>query len=49
MARCACGGSKTVSPWTLATDALGQKQPVELRDRRLRVQISVTPLFVTAD
>jgi hypothetical protein len=40
---------KPSAPGPLATDALGQKQPVELRDRRLRVQISVTPLFVTAD
>ena len=32
-----------------AIDALGQAQPVELRDGRVSVQVSVTPLFITAD
>ena len=32
-----------------AVDALGQAQPVELRDGRVELRVSVTPLFVAAD
>jgi hypothetical protein len=32
-----------------AVDALGQAQPVELRDGRVELQVSLTPLFVAAD
>jgi hypothetical protein len=32
-----------------AVDALGRAQPVELRDGRVELQVSVTPLFVAAD
>ena len=31
-----------------AVDAFGHEQPAELRDGRLRLQVSATPLFVTA-
>jgi hypothetical protein len=30
-------------------DALGQARPVELRDGRVELQVSLTPLFVAAD
>jgi hypothetical protein len=40
---------KLSAPEPLAIDAFGQEQPVDLRDGRLRAQVSVTPLFVTAD
>jgi hypothetical protein len=40
-------------PWpsssATAIDALGQIQPVEVRDGRVRLHVSLTPLFVTAD
>jgi hypothetical protein len=40
-------------PWpagyAVAVDALGQTQPVELRYGRVLLQVSLTPLFVTAD
>jgi hypothetical protein len=32
-----------------AVDALGQMQSVELHDGRLTTQVSLTPLFITAD
>ena len=39
-------------PWPAAgasvVDAFGHAQAAELRDGRLRLQVSVTPLFVTA-
>ena len=38
-------------PWpatrATAVDAFGQDQPTQLLDGRLRLQVSVTPLFVT--
>jgi hypothetical protein len=40
---------KLSAPEPLVIDAFGQEQPVALRDGRLRAQVSVTPLFVTAD
>jgi hypothetical protein len=40
---------EALAPKPLAIDAFGQEQPVDLRDGRLRAQVSVTPLFVTAD
>jgi hypothetical protein len=30
-------------------DAFGQAQPVEVLDGRARLQVSLTPLFITAD
>jgi hypothetical protein len=40
-------------PWPAAragaVDALGQAQPAEVVDGRVALQVSVTPLFVTAD
>jgi hypothetical protein len=39
-------------PWPAAradaVDALGQVQPAELRDGRVALQVSLTPLFVSA-
>ena len=39
-------------PWpaahATAIDALGQPAPIELRDGRIQLQVSITPLFVTA-
>jgi len=39
-------------PWPAgearAVDALGQAQPAEVRDGRLELAVSVTPLLVTA-
>jgi hypothetical protein len=31
------------------TDAFGHRQPVEWREGRLQAQVSVTPLFISAD
>jgi hypothetical protein len=42
-------GAHTEALKPLATDALRQEQPLELRDGRLRAQVSVTPLFISAD
>jgi Beta-galactosidase len=40
-------------PWpatyATAVDAFGQTQPVELEDGRVRLAVSITPLFLTAD
>jgi hypothetical protein len=40
-------------PWpagyAVAVDALGLTQPVELEEGRMRLQVSLTPLLVTAD
>jgi hypothetical protein len=40
-------------PWPaghpVAVDAFGLTQPVELEEGRMRLQVSLTPLFVTAD
>ena len=40
-------------PWPAAparaVDALGQAQPVEVVDGRVRLQVSVTPVFVSPD
>jgi len=40
-------------PWpaarATAVDAFGQAQPVEVLDGRARLQVSLTPLFITAD
>jgi hypothetical protein len=40
-------------PWrgarATAVDALGQKHPAEVRDGRVRLEVSVTPVFVAAD
>jgi hypothetical protein len=37
-----CGASATAC-------SFGHKWPVELRDGRVRVEVSLTPLFVTSD
>jgi hypothetical protein len=40
-------------PWpsarARAVDALGQAQPVEVQDGRVQLQVSLTPIFVSAD
>jgi hypothetical protein len=40
-------------PWSAShaevIDAFGGKQPVEVRDGRVRLEVSITPLFVTAN
>ena len=40
-------------PWSAAraraVDALGQAQPVEVQDGRVQLQVSLTPIFVSAD
>ena len=37
------------APTASALDVLGQPQSVELQDGRVTAQVSVTPLFITAD
>jgi hypothetical protein len=40
-------------PWpaaaATAVDTFGQAQPVELRNGRVQLQVSLTPIFVAAD